>query len=345
MRQASVNSSSFQACDVNYTSRTARIVRALTIALVMLCCQLAPALSLAAENHIAIVLSEDTTEYQTIAERIRQGLRDSRHYDKTVYLMIAEQISGSHEKSALFKNPEIVVTIGVKALRVVFDSKNLGATPIYAVFVPRLSYEKLMRASQQGIRAYPSRRISALFLDQPVARQLRLAKWLNHDFSRAGVLLGEKTQTLDRALAKAASRLDLELVEIRAENSRKIIPALNREKKKIDFLLTIFDPDIISRNSAKQIIYHSYNHHLPVIGYSRAMVKAGALAAVYSDTDQIGRQAAEELIKALDSNPVELPSAGYPDYYQATCNRSIVRFFHIKLECNLTEFPHTGDGP
>ncbi|HFD87023.1 MAG TPA: hypothetical protein ENJ35_05045 [Gammaproteobacteria bacterium] len=345
MFQARVNSSNFQTGDIYTVSRTARIVRALTVSLLMFCCLLIPGLSLAAKSSIAIVLSSDTAEYQTIAERIRQGLRDSRHYDRTVHLLIADQISGSQKNSFPVDNPGVVVTIGVKALRVVLDKKDTDTIPVYAVFVPRLSYEKLLRESRQGIDRDPSRRLSALFLDQPVGRQLRLAKWLSPEFSRAGVLLGTTTRILDKALARAASRLDLELVEIRAENSRKIIPALNRAKNKIDFLLTIFDPDIISRNSAKQILYLSYNHHLPVIGYSRAMVKAGALAAVYSNTDQIGRQAAEELITALDSDPVRLPRPRYPDYYQAICNQSVVRYFHIKLECDLTAFPHAGAAP
>jgi hypothetical protein len=299
-----------------------------------------PVAGFAADADIVIVLSNDTREYRQISEQIIKGVQASSFSDKRFRVVVHNRLEASDRGLLTHAEVAAVIPVGIKALKAMIDLP--ARSPLYAVFVPRLSYEKILRASQADSPPDEARKITALFLDQPIERQMRLAKLLNPEFTRAGILLGENTRFLDRELDETSRMLKLKIVRISPAGSRQIVSSLSRAYRKIDFLLTVFDPDIISRKSAKQILYLSYNHRLPVIGYSRAMVKAGALAAVYSESSQIGRQAAETLLQMLEQGFDELPDPVYPAHFQVSCNISVMNYFHLETVCPDETFLRQG---
>lgn len=287
---------------------------------------------------ITIVLSSDGEEYHQVANRISEGLRDSQHYHESLRIALAQSLESDSGHEAL-TDSKLVVAVGVRALTKVLDGPV--DFPVYAVLVPCASYDKLLGELEQSGRAKLKRNLAALFLDQPPRRQLDLIDGFGGRFRRAGILLSEKSRFDIASLAVRAKQRDIELRDIRVVNRRGVVPALKRAQRQIDVLLTMFDPNLIDTRTIKQILYFSYQRRLPVLGYSRAMVRAGALAAIYSTPEQVGRHAAEEIIAALDHEPVKLPPRSYPKYYQSICNSAVADYFNLETDCGLGTGSHS----
>ncbi len=289
---------------------------------------------------IEIVLSSEGDEYHQVANQIRAGLRDSRHYHESLEIKLAQSLDADSGNLPL-QDSKLVVAVGVRALKKVLDGPV--DFPVYAVLVPCASYDKLLDDLDSSGRGALKHYLSALYLDQPPKRQLELVKALGGDrFRVVGLLLAEKLDVDIKPLVAQAKRLDIELRDIRVAGSRDIVPTLKRAQRKIDMLLTMFDPSLINTQTIKQILYFSYHRRLPVLGYSQAMVKAGALAAIYSTAEQVGRHAAEEIVAALDHEPLRLPPRSFPKYYQVTCNSAVADYFNLQADCALQSLSHPG---
>ncbi len=291
---------------------------------------------------IEIVLSSDSDEYHQVASRIHEALRDSRHHAESVATRLAQSLDAD-SNNAVLKDSRLVVAVGVRALKKILDGPM--EFPVYAVLVPYASYSKLLDGIEAKGRASIKQNVSALYLDQPLHRQLALANALGDRFRVVGILLAETSDFDVASLVAEAKQLGMALRDIRVASSREIVPALKRTKRKIDILLTMFDPSFIDTQTIKQILYFSYHRRLPVLGYSHAMVKAGALAAIFSTPKQIGQHAAEEIIDALDSDPVRLSPPGFPKYYQAICNAAVADYFNLHVDCSLASLSHPGPQP
>ncbi len=292
-----------------------------------------------ADGEIYIVLSGDSDEYHQVSTQIADRLRASRHGTKRLHTLLAATLDPSRGE-VWPADAALVVTVGIRALRRVLEGP--GEFPIYAVLVPYASYHALLDSLRDAGRPVPRDRLSVLFLDPQPQRQLRLAAALGGGFRSVGILLPEESAIDVAALQRLARRLDIELKPVRVANAGQVVTRLKRVKKDIDLLITVFDPRLTSTQAIKQILYFSYHRRLPVIGYSSAMVRAGALAAVYSEARQIGLQAAEEIVEALEHRPPRLPAMGFPRYFQASCNKAVGAYFNLQSGCDLAGFSNPG---
>ncbi|MES9968078.1 MAG: hypothetical protein ABW074_12490, partial [Sedimenticola sp.] len=64
---------------------------------------------------------------------------------------------------------------------------------------------------------------------------------------------------------------------------------------------------------------------------SAAYVKAGALAAVYSTPEDIGRQLAETIKEFLDSGGKRLPPPRFPSYFNISTNETVAKSLGLTL--------------
>ena len=98
-----------------------------------------------------------------------------------------------------------------------------------------------------------------------------------------------------------------------------------------DALLSLPNPEIYSRHTVQNILLTAYHYRKPVIGYSHAFVKAGALFAVYSTLPQLARQAAETIDRFFNKN-TGLPAPEHPRYFSVSVNRMVAKSLGIKIE-------------
>ena len=235
----------------------------------------------AAEPALVLVSSETSAAYVELADTMVADLeRGGAARDTVRRMTVAEFEDG--ERSA----PRLFVALGVRAATALAQSDE--RTPVLCTLLPRTSFERIVQES--GRKA--SSQFSAIYLDQPLSRQLELVRQLLPQARRVGVLWGDASITQQGALEAAATSRGLRVVAARVGSGEALFPALQKVLDDADVLLALADPQIYHGGSIQNILLSSVRVRVPMVAFSPAYVKAGALAAVYATPTQIGHQAA-----------------------------------------------------
>jgi putative tryptophan/tyrosine transport system substrate-binding protein len=92
-------------------------------------------------------------------------------------------------------------------------------------------------------------------------------------------------------------------------------------------LLAVPDREIFNSHTIQNILLTSYRQRSPVVGFSPAYVRAGALLALYATPSQIGKQAADAIASVLDGG--RLPPPSHSHEYEVGVNLTVARSLGI----------------
>lgn len=176
--------------------------------------------------------------------------------------------------------------------------------------------------------------VTPVVLDFSAATQLGWIKRLLPSARSVGVLYDPQYNEPSVAeLRKAAADHSLELVEKSINHPREIPAALKSLPNRIDVLLGIADPTVLTPATAKALLLFSIRNRIPFVGPSRAWVKGGALLALERDYRAIGRQCGNQALSLLHQpKRMKLPATG-PDRVLPALNQKAAE----KLNVNLPE--------
>lgn len=266
---------------------------------------------------IAVLLSENTPPYQEAADAIESGLG----MEHTIVRILDSHISQS--ETAL-NNARIIVSVGVKASASV--AQRRGRTPVLAVLVPKTWYED----EGKSLLTEGGRTGGTIFIDQPFTRQFHLIKSALPSVTKVGVVLGKQGAYQLPELDRQAKVHRLNLVSAILGNNSRLVETLERVLDEAEILLLAFpDNEVLSRTTAQSVFMTSYRFRDPVVGYSQSLSRAGALLSLYSKPAQIGRQAAEVLLRALEGE--KLPAVQWPRYFSISVNEYVARSLDISV--------------
>lgn len=221
--------------------------------------------------------------------------------------------------------PQLVVTVGVNASEAVLQARPQA--PVLCAFLPRAAYETL-RERQRGQKA-PAH-TTALYIDQPALRQLRLLRLALPQARQVGVVFGPDSQRDEPLLREAATVAGIGLDAERIGAEHELAAAVRRVLERADALLAVPDRLVFNRHTAQNVLLAAWRRGKPVMGYSGAYVEAGALLAVFSTPAQIGRQLGET-VATLAATPQALPAPQYPHYYSIDVNARVARSLGLRL--------------
>ena len=163
-------------------------------------------------------------------------------------------------------------------------------------------------------------RVSLLWSDPPLARQLRLSRLLMPEARRIGVLFDNHSEFLLPELRQAARPLGLEIVAQHWDDTTDSRP-LQALLKHSDVLLGLDDPDLYNPKTAKNLLLSTYARQMALIGPNAGFVKAGSLASTYSDqSDWLAT-----LDDLLDLPPATWPRSYYPQHFKVSNNPQVAR--------------------
>ena len=283
-----------------------RIVR---LGMALACLAMVSAQAVAAR--LAVVLSDDSAPYQEVYQVIRAHLDDTPHEVGRVY---AEDLT-----AASLNDMRLAIAVGVRA------AESLAALPdrppVLAVLVPRSWYVKTGRARLSG----GGRSVSAIYLDQPFERQVRLIRQAFPEVRRVGVLSSAEQDAMLDELGEILRAHRLSLVRQTVAADERLIGPLENVLSEADLLLAVPDPLVFNRNTAQSLFLTSYRYRAPVLGYSRSLTRAGALLSLHSSPAQIGRQTAEWVNSAIQGVTVRLPPPAHPAYFSISINEQVAR--------------------
>lgn len=293
---------------------------------------LALATGLAYADHpqrLLLVLSDDSAPYQTTYETFRDTLL--RSAGPAITFEIGRVVLGDDttpEAAVHEFRPDLLIPIGAAAARAVRD--HLPELPAFNILITHDAHAAIRGIETKG-RSAALPRISALYLEQPLQRQFRLINVALPEARRVSVLIGSRFGDQLDELQEAARASGITLHAVDISTPANIVDAFNDALDHGDAILAFPDAETMTPNHAKWLLYMAYQREIPVFGFSRAMVDAGAFAALITTPDLIGREAAERVLQtsldglARGGQAWRLPPPDYPRYFQVAVNKAVSR--------------------
>lgn len=269
---------------------------------------------------VVIVSSERSPAYVEAAEALVSELQ---RLGLSRYDML--QLTAAEWSASGPLTPKLFVSLGSVAADLL--AKAELRAPVLCTLLPRSSYERILLS--HGRRS--SAQFSALYLDQPLSRQLDLIHLALPEVRRVGVLLGPESQTKVPALSTLAPFRGFQMVVTNVGRDDQLFPALKRTLEDTDVLLAIADPLVYNSSSIQNILLASFRAKVPLVAFSPAYVRAGALMALHVTPAQIGVQAGilswgVLQDKALPSSPI------YSRDFSVAVNEHVARSLGLSLD-------------
>ncbi len=287
-------------------------------------------LGVAQAHPVCVVSSDRSSAYQEATDSLVQELVRSGVARQDILLMgVAE-----YQEAALHTaDNKLIISLGSDALRLVMAQSN--RTAVLAALIPRISFERVLQEAGRK----NSTNVAALYLDQPFGRQLDLLRLALPTAHRIGVLWGPESVAQQPLLSAAAQSRGLDLSEGTYVEGQPLIGPLRAALHDADVLLTVADGAVYNPSSVSNILLTSYRSKTPVMGFSPAYVKAGALLSVHTTAAETGARVAALASHYLQSG--NLPASQYPADYSITLNEYVARSLGLTLDAKaLTERLH-----
>jgi len=227
----------------------------------------------------------------------------------------------------------LLVSVGSQATLEV--SRLASAPPVLAVLLPRATFEYIL-AQRPPQAAAASGALTAIYLDQPLGRQLRLIGAALPGMRDVGVLLGPTSSAKLGRLQAAAAATGFRLTPAILGNEAPLIPALRDVLADCDVLLALPDPRVYNKSTAQSILLTTYRRRVPVVGFSKAYTTAGALLSLYSTPEQVAEEVVSVVDALPDTGPLHLPPPSYPRLYSVATNPHVAHSLGLALKDGTT---------
>lgn len=283
----------------------------LVFAALLLVCLL-PVSSWAAGLKLAVVLSEQGGGYLEYSNALAGLLQD-----KNVTMRVID--AGQSLPEA-----DLVIAAGMKAS---IEVARAQPAAMLAVLVPKEGVGKL-ESDYPALLNGGNHIFSAVYLDQPVKRQLDLILAALPGIHSIGVLYSEPPGEL-AALRKIAGAKKLELHEQSTTSFANLFVSLQTLLLSSDVLLALPDTEVYNASTIRNILLATYRNKVPLIGISPGYVKAGALCAVFSTPKQIAEQSANLVLEFIGSHT--LPAAQYAKQFDVLVNAQVARSLGLNI--------------
>lgn len=264
-----------------------------------------------------MVLADSGDAYREFADTLRGEI------DRLLPGQLQWETSLAQERRPRSQAPGIVVSVGRSAFASVLDSGTEipGQSQIVAALLPRLAFDReLARASGKHAA-------SAVVLDQPPSRQFALIRAALPQVRRVGILVGIDSRPLVPAFRAAAQEQEM-ILQVEDVSVRGIYAALQSLLEESDVILAVADPSVYSDETIASILTAGYRRRIPLLGFSPAYVKAGALLGIYSTPAQVGKATAT-LVRDIVSGAA--PSIVAPTEYSIKINESVAKSLGLVL--------------
>ena len=285
---------------------------------------------------VCFLFSRDLQPYREAVEGLKQGLlRTSAGRSRGHAYAFTERVVAGAEADTVRAwlrdgRPDLIVTLGTQASKMAAD--HAGRTPVLFAMVANPIDNGIL-----PLRPTAGQRVCGVTTDVDPAEQFRVLKRALPDADRLGVIYCPKyTEATVAAGAEAAADAGLDLVRLPVEPYR-VAPAIERlYTRGVDALWTVTDPGVMVPASARKILTSALKSRLPVLGFSPAMVRAGAVIGFGIEPRAIGAQAggiAHALLRA-GKTPADVHLV-YPEDVTLHVNPDVADRLRLRLPAAL----------
>jgi ABC-type uncharacterized transport system substrate-binding protein len=293
----------------------------------------------AKESNILILLSDNDDVYLDVATTITNSTikmcRNRGLECQDANYEISQISSQTHD---LPHEHRVIVTLGIKAAA--YARRKFTDNLLISALIPKDS--KLLPGLD-----YINPKHYHLYLDQPLHRSMLLISALSDSFKNIGVMINRHDQTAEKALIRSAAELGMTLNLEKIDNKDQIGTSLNRLLINSDVLLAVPDTRIHNKSTVSHILISAYRKRIPLVGFSSAYVKAGALAAIYSSHEDIAFHVRDNIVKVYSGEKIEEKEQN-AEYFSILFNSDVARSLDFPTksvnELENTMFKRSIDG-
>lgn len=259
-----------------------------------------------AETLVVIVSSESSAAYTGAINALTQELVNGGVPRDAID---SWAVSEWRDKRATVM-PKVFVALGSPATAALVEGKP--SAPVVAALIPRQSFERILR--QSGRKA--SAQLTAIYLDQPLSRQLALIRAALPQARRVGVLWGPESKASAQQLRALADSSGLRLAEAELKADGTGFADLRHVLSASDVFLALADAAVFNSNTIQNLLLSTFRANVPMVAFSPAYVRAGAWLSLEVTPNQVGQQLAalvQDVIKgralpdhAQESNDFEI---------------------------------------
>ena len=276
-----------------------------------------------------MIKSQDLSAYNEVIEGfkgecIRNNITIKSFYDLKGKMNIGYKIA----RKIRNEKPDIVLTIGVLATTIA--KEELKDIPM--VFCMVINHERFQLTGPN---------ITGIATEVAIEEQLEGYQSILDPLQDLGVIYDpSKTGNIIESAETKMKDIGMNLVKYEIKSSKMVSKALENLIGRIDALWLLPDSTVVTKKSFGLIKSATLENNIPLLCTSDVFVKAGALAAVFSDYGHTGRQAAQLAKEIL--NPSASGSLGIvnPDKFTLAINSDTAEKLGLKLKAFRGK-PHT----
>lgn len=269
---------------------------------------------------VVVVASDTSAPYVEAIQVLTHGLEKSGLARAEVVQLAPNALP---ELASL--QPRVVLALGAQAAEALAAYPD--APPVLCALLPRSSFERALQLRARKVTS----QFTAVYLDQPLARQLMLIQLALPKARRLGVLWTRESLPERSAVADLLPMTSLTLVDAELSTPENLYQGLRTVLGGADVLWALPDRQIYHSNSIQNILLAALRARVPMVAFSPAYVRAGALLALYSTPTQVATQALA-LVQGLLQGKALPSRAVYPSDFSVSVNAHVARSLGLTLD-------------
>ncbi len=266
------------------------------------------------KHHVFIIYSPDNTLHANIIQKLSENLKINRP-DIIISAVAPEEII-----KTINSNTDLIIGIGHAGMN--SADKHYPKTKKLFISTDPNKYKLDKNKNKND---------AILYMAQSYCRQIQFIKTLNSQWKTIGFLNSQEKPIDTKTIQECAKTHGIDTYIVNTKSNEDLKDNIKDVLNHSDILLALPDKNIYNSKSIKNILLTSYRHRKPVIAFSKNFVNAGALAAIYSSTDQIAQCASNLVEQYFKSGQHFKKSVFYPHAFDVEVNIQVSRALELTI--------------
>ena len=233
----------------------------------------------------AVVFRSGSAAYDDAVNGIRSALAEVPCHVQ--YVDLASQTGENWSAAARAAPPKVVAALGLGVYeRLLADGAHFNLLPAL-----------VLRSDLKAASASP--RAAAVYADVPLVTILERLHELFPKKMRVGLIRRPAWPAPDAATRDRARQMGYELNVVECAGPDKLLATFASLKGSVDLVIAPPDTELFNSATVKPLVLASLDQRIPIVGFSAAFDRAGALAGVYPDFFDAGRRTGELIAQIL----------------------------------------------
>lgn len=221
------------------------------------------------------------------------------------------------------RQAELCIVLGSDLLKEAISLR--GKRPTVSLLTSKPEFHAALRGlPKSAVNA------TAIYAEPDPHLQAKLIRSIYAWDDHTAVILSAQTREKEQELLAAFKNTGVKPVFYFYDGQRSLRALLHDIKEdNINSIFAIPDETLFNRETVREIIITAYKNRQAIIGFSPSLVKAGAIATVYTTKEQIISQI-NDLIETYSSTQ-KLPQPSYSKYIDIYRNNDVARSMNVAI--------------